>query len=127
MGARGKTFEEIIRALHLKDEKDAIAKQFEHLNEQLQQEIGSSTLNIANKIYLKNNYELKSLFAKIAVSNFRSEAEMIDFSKIQESVQTINNWVEAKTEGKIKDLIGSVSITDETRLILVNAIYFKEI
>ena len=39
----------------------------------------------------------------------------------------INKWVEAQTNEKIKDLIPDGFINELTRLILVNAIYFKGI
>lgn len=39
--------------------------------------------------------------------------------------QTINRWVESRTEDRIKDLIRPGHLTDATRLVLTNAIYFK--
>ncbi len=41
------------------------------------------------------------------------------------SKATINKWVEDQTNNKIKDLIPDGFIDHLTRLILVNAIYFK--
>jgi serine protease inhibitor len=46
----------------------------------------------------------------------------VDF-KSKETANYINSWVEKKTHAKIKDLVGDFS--DDTRLVLVNAIYFK--
>lgn len=40
-------------------------------------------------------------------------------------VQKINKFVAEKTHGKIKDLVDPPSLNKFTRLILVNAIYFK--
>jgi serpin B len=37
----------------------------------------------------------------------------------------INNWVEKETNDKIKDLIKSGVLNHTTRLVLVNAVYFK--
>ena len=42
-----------------------------------------------------------------------------------EAVKTINAWVSDKTREKIKELIQRDFISDDTRLILTNAIYFK--
>ena len=39
--------------------------------------------------------------------------------------QTINRWVQDRTESKIKDLILTQHLTDATRLVLTNAIYFR--
>ena len=38
---------------------------------------------------------------------------------------TINRWVEDKTRQKIQDLIPSGALHEYTRLVLVNAVYFK--
>jgi serpin B len=43
----------------------------------------------------------------------------------EEARQAINAWVEEETEGRIVDLIPEGVITDLTRLVLVNAIWFK--
>jgi serpin B len=45
--------------------------------------------------------------------------------KTEEARQEINKWVEAKTNKKIIDLIPSGVLDSLTRLVLVNAIYFK--
>ena len=42
-----------------------------------------------------------------------------------ESRETINTWVEERTVGKIKDLIPEGSLSMDTALVLINAIYFK--
>jgi len=41
------------------------------------------------------------------------------------SAATINSWVAEKTNDKVKDIVTGDNIDEFTRLILVNAIYFK--
>ena len=51
---------------------------------------------------------------------------LLDFiNKAEPSRVEINNWVSDKTEEKINDLLPEGSINPETKLVLVNAIYFK--
>lgn len=40
-------------------------------------------------------------------------------------VQIINDWIEEKTNHKIKDMVSSNSLNRQTRLMLVNALHFK--
>uniref|UniRef100_A0A674MUH4 Serpin B6 n=1 Tax=Takifugu rubripes TaxID=31033 RepID=A0A674MUH4_TAKRU len=52
--------------------------------------------------------------------------ESVDFRAAAETSRSnINSWVEKQTEGKIKDLLAKGIVTGDTRLVLVNAIYFK--
>lgn len=71
------------------------------------------------------DYSVKESFNAIATESFASDAQSLDFSQSQQSAATINRWVEDNTNNKIKDLISSDSLTSDTRMVLVNAIYFK--
>ncbi|KAJ8971136.1 hypothetical protein NQ314_000868 [Rhamnusium bicolor] len=83
------------------------------------------TLLIANKVFLKDSYKLQEVFETVATQHFLSEVQLLNFSQSVASAKSINTWVEGKTNNKIKDLIDSADLNDETRLVLVNAIYFK--
>ena len=49
----------------------------------------------------------------------------MDFGQAVQSASAINQWVKEQTNNKIQNLIGPESISSMTKLILVNAIYFK--
>ena len=49
----------------------------------------------------------------------------MDFGQAEQSRMAINEWVEEQTNKKIQDLIAPGSIRAWTKLVLVNAIYFK--
>ena len=51
--------------------------------------------------------------------------QQLEFDKPEEASRRINNWVEQQTRGKIRDLVSSGSLSPETRLVLVNAVYFR--
>lgn len=71
------------------------------------------------------NYSVKKSFNDIASKSFASQAQTLDFSQSGQSAATINGWVEENTNNKIKDLISEDSLDGDTRMVLVNAIYFK--
>lgn len=70
-------------------------------------------------------YTVKQSFNDIALKSFDSSTQNLDYSKSAEAAGVINSWVEEKTKSKIKKLFASDAFTNETRLVLVNAIYFK--
>ena len=49
----------------------------------------------------------------------------MDFGQAEQSRVAINEWCEEQTNKKIQDLIAPGSIGPWTRLVLVNALYFK--
>lgn len=84
-----------------------------------------SPVSIANKVYLMTGYEVKAEFNEIATKSFDSETEVVNFGESQVAATNINGWVEQKTHNKIKDLIDPSMLDGLTRMVLVNAIYFK--
>lgn len=124
-GAQGATFEQIKSTLHLSGDQAAIAEQFGASQQELTKNTGAVSLNVANKVYVKNNYELKPAFKEVAEKKFNSEGESVNFADSVPTAAKINGWVETKTNSKIKDLIKADSLDSDTRLVLVNAIYFK--
>lgn len=83
------------------------------------------SLRIANRIYYKRGYEILPTFLKIARCKFFSAAVPLNFAHSTVSANLINKWVAQQTDNKIRDLIASGSLTENTRLVLVNAVYFK--
>lgn len=124
-GSQGATFDQIKSTLHMTGNQEAIADQFGASQLELAKNTGKVTLNVANKVYVKNNYELKPAFKEVAEKKFNSEGESVDFADSVPTAAKINGWVETKTNSKIKDLIKPDSLDTDTRLVLVNAIYFK--
>ena len=49
----------------------------------------------------------------------------MDFGQAVQSASAINQWVEGQTNKKIQELIAEGDIDEDTKLVLVNAIYFK--
>ena len=61
----------------------------------------------------------------MAEKNYFAKTENLDFvTHGEESRNTINSWVEQKTNDKIKDLLPEGSINDMTRAVITNAVYF---
>jgi len=122
-GARGNTAKQITSSLCLPEEHK-IKETFLQFTENLQTN-NKYTLSSANKMYLKNNFEISAQFKKNAIDVFQSEIENIDLSNAQQAVTKINKWVEGKTHDKIKDLLKKEMITENTVAVLINALYFQ--
>lgn len=123
-GAAGQTAEEMFSVLKYDGaaQKQSVTEQYGRVLAGLN---ANPTLNIANKVYVMNSYTVKASFGEVAQKSFYSEAESVNFADNEGAAKTINGWVEQKTNDKIKDLISSDSLSQDTRMVLVNAIHFK--
>lgn len=122
-GATGRTQEAFTKTLNVPDVRVA-ASGYKDVMSRLNS-VTDVTLLIANKVFLQENYKLQEAFNTVAVQQFLSEVELLNFRQSKEAATSINTWVENKTNNKIKDLINPDDLTEDTALVLVNAIYFK--
>ncbi|KAL3109000.1 hypothetical protein niasHT_012562 [Heterodera trifolii] len=85
----------------------------------------NNTLETANKVYVKKGFRVKSAFKEKIEGNYGEQMETVDFKDSEETAEIINNFVEEATHEKIRDLITPDALDKETRLLLINALYFK--
>ncbi|NXX92307.1 SPB6 protein, partial [Centropus bengalensis] len=83
-------------------------------------------LKTANRLYGEKTFEFLSSFMESSQKFYHAGLEQTDFKNAwEDSRKQINGWVEERTEGKIRNLLAEGIINSMTRLVLVNAIYFK--
>lgn len=120
-GAVGDTQDDLLETLGFTDiNQEEANKAYQGLINILDKADNKVTFNQANSIWFKSNLEVKGDFKEAVTSHFDAEVSPFELSTAK---ATINNWVEDKTEGKIKDLIQEV--TGDHVMFLINAIYFK--
>ncbi len=83
-------------------------------------------LNIANAIWAEQTYPFQQAYLDLIAKNYGAGIQLADFIKNFEPVRgQINSWVSNQTKNKINDLLAPGSVNSSTRMVLVNAIYFK--
>jgi serpin B len=127
-GARGNTAEQMKTTLHFLQDPKLLHPGFRAINEHL---LGKNPkrkfeLSVANRLFGQKDYGFLPEFLKTGTEFYGAGLEELDFIKQREKArQTINAWVEKKTNDKIKELIKEGILSVDTRLVLTNAIYFK--
>lgn len=122
MGAEGNTASQMLNGLHLSGSKGGIAGQMQQLIEPLQ---NSTSLKVANNIFIMKSYTVKSTFGAVAKKDFYSGIQSVNFAQNIAAANLINTWVANETDNKITNLLSANSLNKNTRMVLVNAIYFK--
>jgi serpin B len=125
-GARGDTAKEMETALH-----------FTRPAAEVQAAVGTmltgwntphegAELAVANRLFGEATVAYAPPFLELTRTVFAAPLDPVDFRSAHEAARTkINDWVEAQTHDRIQDLLPAGSVDASTRLVLVNAIYFK--
>jgi len=125
-GAKEKTAEEMKAVFYFPEDDELMRNEYRSLFEEINKKDKGYKLHIANALWAQKDYQFLDDYFDLVEEYYGGKVTNLDFIKKAElSRKTINDWVEEKTNGKIKDLIPFGAINDLTRLILTNAIYFK--
>lgn len=126
-GARDTTASEMQTVLHLQMNSDYVPATMAELikEKNARSASGAYTLQTANAIWVQKDYELLESYTRLLKDNYDAKASNVDFEKDAPSTaDTINHWVEDKTQSRIKDLVSADALMG-MRLVLTNAVYFK--
>jgi len=125
-GANGTTLGEMQKTLQLSKASSASTfKQSAAWMKQLN-EIKSCELRSANRLWVDRSMEIEKEYSLLLADDFQAGLATVDFRKKPDSARaTINEWIAKQTSGRIRDLILPGMITEDTRLALTNAVYFK--
>lgn len=89
-------------------------------------ETSAYELQIANALWLEKTYSIQPSFIASLKPNYGAVLFPVDFKQRPEPVRLqINQWVAQQTNDRIKDLLAPQSVTDQTKLVITNAVYFK--
>ncbi len=127
-GARGDTEAQMARALHFDTNQAMLHSGFGALQSGLNavQEKKKVALNIANALWAQQDHPFLPAFLDLARRDYAARVQQVDFRTGAEPARKdINDWVSGKTAGRIQDLVPAGALDSMTRLVLVNAIYFK--
>ncbi|XP_059901817.1 leukocyte elastase inhibitor-like isoform X1 [Gadus macrocephalus] len=110
---------------HQKGEEDINAS-FSKLLSELNKPDALYSLSLANRLYGEKTYQFVQEFLDETRKYYQADLQSVDFkAKAEEARVEINTWVEKQTQDKIKDLLVPGVVDSLTKLVLVNAIYFK--
>ena len=131
-GAGGETESQMAQTLHFLPQNqlhpafNALELQLAERGKAQSKEETPLQLNIANAVWAEQTYPFLQNFLDTIALNYGAGIRLADFINQYEAVRKeINDWVSDQTEDKIKDLIPEGVLDSDTRMALVNAIYFK--
>ncbi len=134
-GARGETAAQMAKVLHSADPRQ-LASAMNGLDRLLHSRNGERTdtdhhkghieLDNANSLWGQQGEPFEKRFLTTLAEQYGTGMHTVDYKKATEQARrAINGWVADNTHHRIKELIPANSLDSVTRLVLVNALYFK--
>jgi len=145
-GADGKTAEEIKKVFDFPDTSELLTQDIKDINKVVSVYSGKAVkkqsedetaqkeavteenplFKQANGLWAEKTYAFLPDYIKSIKKNFKAKAKNVDFvNKSEAARREINTWTAKATDNKIKNLFPDGSIDARSRMVLVNAVYFK--
>uniref|UniRef100_A0A7N5P6V9 Serpin B10 n=1 Tax=Ailuropoda melanoleuca TaxID=9646 RepID=A0A7N5P6V9_AILME len=107
---------------------EEIQSHFQTLISEISNPSKAYILKTANRIYGEKTYPFHAKYLEDMKTYFGAEPQSVNFVEASGQIRKeINSWVESQTEGKIQNLLPDDAVDSATRMVLVNALYFKGI
>jgi serine protease inhibitor len=122
-GARGNTEQQMIKTLHF--ETNQIHTTFGRLQRQLRSVPNGTEVTIANGLWAQSGHPFIPQFLSLVQQEYEAKVNQADFRWASAVASEINSWVSSKTRGKLSNMVPPELLDQYSRLVIVNAIYFK--
>ncbi|XP_007517987.1 plasminogen activator inhibitor 1 [Erinaceus europaeus] len=123
--AAGDTQRQIQEAMGFRTDEPGLAPALHQLRAALLGAWNKDEVSTADAIFVQRDLELVPGFMPRFYQFFRTAVKQVDFSEVERARFIINDWVQKHTKGMITELLGEGALNQLTRLVLVNALYFK--
>ena len=131
-GAEGDTAAQMADTLHFEEVGDKLDADFVDLQTSLNTEVEApeglhpSELNIVNGLWNHIGFPFSQDYIDLLQNMYQAGVTPVDFERDAEVArELINDWISENTNERIENMLAPGSISTDTRLVLVNAIFFK--
>lgn len=125
-GARGATATEIREILHYPSAPDAFLAEAGPVLKSLDILGEGRELKVANALWADRTLQLQPDYLSAVSAHMAAGLKPVDFAKKSAAARKeINDWVEDRTNDRIKDLLQPGDVDSGTKSVLVNTVYWK--
>ncbi|KAM4659255.1 glia-derived nexin isoform 4-T4 [Amazona ochrocephala] len=124
LGADGKTKKQLTTMMRYS--VNGVGKALKKINRLIVSKKNKDIVTIANAVFAKNGFKMEVPFVTRNKEVFQCSVNSVDFEDPSAACDSINQWVKNETRGMIDQVVAPDDIDGGlTRLVLVNAVYFK--
>lgn len=118
------TYTELAKALGI-TESTVIGLNYKNLYDTYKNLDKNIQIELAYKAYVDEGFVIKPTYQDYLKQFFKADLEALEFNNAQKAANEINEFVSEATKGLITEIANPSSFDPLTRMVLVNAIYFK--
>lgn len=125
-GAVGDTRDEMLEVLHA-DSEQALNRGLNALTQYVESLAAPKlALDAANQLFGQRGVSWERAFLDVLARQYGAGLRVVDFAGAAEAARrAVNSWTAARTHDRIEEILPAGSVNAMTRLVLVNALYFK--
>ncbi|XP_010643180.1 serpin B5 isoform X2 [Fukomys damarensis] len=124
VGAKGDTANEIGQVLHFENVKD-VPFGFQTVTSDVNKLSSFYSLKLIKRLYVDKSLNPSTEFLSSTKRPYAKELETVDFKdKLDETKVQINNSIKDLTDGHFENILSDNSVSDQTKILVVNAAYF---
>lgn len=125
-GARGQTARQMASVMHFSTDVQSTSQTWRGMLCSLTDPHRNVTLRMANRLFASKTFALDRSFIQWTKQTFAASLESMDFRNAADASRIrINAWVTQQTQGQIANLLGPRAINAQSRLVLVDSVYFR--
>jgi serpin B len=128
VGAKGETESQLDKVLHLPSSAAEAAPDYAALSCGVESDGTSNdgTMRVANTVFVQTGRRFDESFLSVLSKGYAAPLQKTDFEHdAKGATDAINQWVSTQTDDHIPHLLEPGDVDDATRLVLVDALYFK--
>jgi serpin B len=125
-GARQATASQIAKVFYYPADIAVLRQGYTDMSAAFARKNKGYVLSAANSLWPQKDYIFSKDYLTSIEKYYKGKAKNVDYISDRDvAVALINSWTAKQTNDKIKDILHKDSVNELTRLVLVNAIYFK--
>jgi len=119
-GTADQSRDQLTQAFAFPAEAGQLKAEAEQFIDQFNNTRNNVTLRLGNAVFLNGDFAPKPNYIRTLERRYSAEVQTLERNK----VDTVNDWISEKTEGLIEKFLSEGSLDQDTKMLLVNAIYF---
>ncbi|XP_059803542.1 glia-derived nexin isoform X1 [Hypanus sabinus] len=123
MGADGRTKQQLSKAL--KYNSQGTYRKLKRVEKLLTENRNQDIVTIANGLFVPREFEMEPSFIQKTHEVYQALLRNVNFNDPLKAASIINEWTSNQTKGMITDMISPTILNPATKLVVVNAIFFK--